>query len=132
MREVFCHVRCTSCLEFFLQTTYNFMNSCLYIFLLYLSMLSRPSWERRAIALAHTGTPPPELLGVLFFTHLLYHQSIFILKCRQYTKWQSIYWKFIAIVMQYYEVILEPLFVSQTMPKNGEIPIALHRTPPNI
>ena len=42
---------------------------------------------------------PPEHLGVLFFARLLNHQSVFISKCRQFTKWQSAYRKFINKVM---------------------------------
>ena len=34
------------------------------------------------------------------------------------------------IMMQCQEIILEPLSDGQTMPKNGEIPIALHHTTP--
>ena len=35
-------------------------------------------------------------------------------------------------MMQYQEVILEPLLDCQTMPKNGDLPIALHYTLPNV
>ena len=42
------------------------------------------------------------------------------------------YLQFTPTLMQYKEVISEPLYDGQTMPKNGEIPTALYDTPLGI
>ena len=74
---------------------------------------------------------PPERLGVCtFFALLIYNQTVYISKRRKCTKWT--YQHFTPIMMQYQEVNLGPLLDGQTMPKQGEVPIAHHYTPPIV
>ena len=70
-----------------------------------------------------------KFLSMLSFARLLNHQSVFISKCRHFTKWQSAYQKFTATVTQYQEVILEPLLDGQTMPTKWQ---NTNSTPPHI
>ena len=72
---------------------------------------------------------PPELLCVFFLARLRYHQSALYQKCRKCTKEQRANRQFTPLLMQCQKFILEPLLDSQTMRKNGEIPIAPCHTP---